>query len=242
MQRGGNQVAMFFTGRRKQLKSKFHHCSNPPLDPDGRNLRGLLPQSGTIRLSASVPPMSCVRHTRPKERANQGLLSAQVMREWEEAEREAKTLPRPDKKAVIQRFQEKVEALEQEAASERQQLVETHMARVEALLNDRRRLALESYLTALQKDQPRVRGRAAPHQRRSKPCSPAELSSFRLQPRHVFGLLKKYVRAEQKDRQHTLKHFEHVRMVDPKKAAQIRPQVTHTHTFSFNPLTRLRSS
>lgn len=57
----------------------------------------------------------------------------------------------------VQRFQEKVEALEQEAASERQQLVETHMARVEALLNDRRRLALESYLTALQQDPPRVR-------------------------------------------------------------------------------------
>ncbi|KAM9397806.1 amyloid beta (A4) precursor protein a isoform 4-T4 [Salvelinus alpinus] len=127
---------------------------------------------------------------------------SQVMREWEEAEREAKSLPRADKKAVIQRFQEKVEALEQEAASERQQLVETHMARVEALLNDRRRLALEGYLTSLQAQPPR--------------------------PRHVFSLLKKYVRAEQKDRQHTLKHFEHVRMVDPKKAAQIRPQVlTH---------------
>ncbi|KAK1876586.1 Amyloid-beta A4 protein [Dissostichus eleginoides] len=128
--------------------------------------------------------------------------SLEVMREWEEAEREAKNLPRADKKAVIQRFQEKVEALEQEAASERQQLVETHMARVEALLNDRRRLALESYLTALQQNPPR--------------------------PRHVFSLLKKYVRAEQKDRQHTLKHYEHVRMVDPKKAAQIRPQVV-TH-------------
>uniref|UniRef100_A0A672SRC5 Amyloid-beta A4 protein n=1 Tax=Sinocyclocheilus grahami TaxID=75366 RepID=A0A672SRC5_SINGR len=127
---------------------------------------------------------------------------SQVMREWEEAERQAKSLPRNDKKAVIQHFQEKVEALEQEAASERQQLVETHMARVEALLNDRRRLALESYLSALQADPPR--------------------------PQHVFSLLKKYVRAEQKDRQHTLKHFEHVRMVDPKKAAQIRPQVlTH---------------
>uniref|UniRef100_A0A8C2GMN9 Amyloid-beta A4 protein n=1 Tax=Cyprinus carpio TaxID=7962 RepID=A0A8C2GMN9_CYPCA len=71
--------------------------------------------------------------------------------------------------------------------------------RVWALLNDRRRLALESYLSALQADPPR--------------------------PQHVFSLLKKYVRAEQKDRQHTLKHFEHVRMVDPKKAAQIRPQV-----------------
>ncbi|TRY92766.1 hypothetical protein DNTS_024844 [Danionella cerebrum] len=127
---------------------------------------------------------------------------SQVMREWEEAERQAKSLPRNDKKAVIQRFQQKVEALEQEAASERQQLVETHSLRVEALLNERRRLALESFLNALQEDPPR--------------------------PRHVFSLLKKYVRAEQKDRQHTLKHFEHVRMVDPKKAAQIRPQVlTH---------------
>ncbi|XP_040058239.1 amyloid beta (A4) precursor protein b isoform X4 [Gasterosteus aculeatus] len=127
---------------------------------------------------------------------------SQVMRDWEEAERQAKNLPRADKKAVIQHFQEKVEALEREAAGERQQLVETHMARVEALLNSRRRLALETYLGSLQADPPR--------------------------PRQVLSLLKKYVRAEQKDRQHTLKHYEHVRTVDPKKAAQIRPQVlTH---------------
>lgn len=64
---------------------------------------------------------------------------------------------------LLQHFQEKVEALEQEAASERQQLVETHMARVEALLNDRRRLALESYLSALQADPPRVRTRSSTH-------------------------------------------------------------------------------
>ncbi|XP_060626454.2 amyloid-beta precursor protein isoform X3 [Anolis sagrei] len=103
---------------------------------------------------------------------------------------------------MSQHFQEKVESLEQEAANERQQLVETHMARVEAMLNDRRRVALENYITALQAVPPK--------------------------PRHVFNMLKKYVRAEQKDRQHTLKHFEHVRMVDPKKAAQIRSQVmTH---------------
>ncbi|XP_013884753.1 amyloid beta A4 protein isoform X2 [Austrofundulus limnaeus] len=127
---------------------------------------------------------------------------SQVMREWEEAERQSKSLSRADKKVVIQHFQDKVEALEQEAAEERQQLVETHMARVEALLNSRRRLALENYLSALQANPPR--------------------------PRQVLSLLKKYVRAEQKDRQHTLKHYEHVRTVDPKKAAQIRPQVlTH---------------
>uniref|UniRef100_A0A4W5RPV3 Amyloid-beta A4 protein n=1 Tax=Hucho hucho TaxID=62062 RepID=A0A4W5RPV3_9TELE len=95
-------------------------------------------------------------------------------------------------------------ALEQEAAGERQQLVETHMARVEALLNSCRRMALDNYLSVLQANAPR--------------------------PRQVLGLLKKYVRAEQKDRQHTLKHYEHARMVDPKKAAQIRPQVmTNLH-------------
>uniref|UniRef100_A0A668U118 Amyloid-beta A4 protein n=1 Tax=Oreochromis aureus TaxID=47969 RepID=A0A668U118_OREAU len=103
---------------------------------------------------------------------------------------------------MSQKFQMKVEALEQEAAGERQQLVETHMARVEALLNSRRRRALENYLSALQANPPRSR--------------------------QVLSLLKKYIRAEQKDRQHTLKHYEHVRTVDPKKAAQIRPQVlTH---------------
>lgn len=107
------------------------------------------------------------------------------MREWEEAERQAKNLPRAEKKILIQvrktvtvhsrfpvvlerllhvqnvprsqHFQEVVEALEQEAAGERQQLVETHMARVEALLNSRRRLALENYLSALQTKPPRVR-------------------------------------------------------------------------------------
>ncbi|KTF82122.1 hypothetical protein cypCar_00030574 [Cyprinus carpio] len=74
---------------------------------------------------------------------------SEVMREWEEAERQAKNLPRADKKTIIQ-------------------------------------------------------------------------------PRQVLNLLKKYIRAEQKDRQHTLKHFEHVREVDPKKASQIRPFVmTH---------------
>ncbi|XP_051869956.1 amyloid-beta precursor protein-like isoform X2 [Pristis pectinata] len=129
---------------------------------------------------------------------------SKIMREWEEAERQAKNLPKADKKAVIQRFQEMVESLEQEAASERQQLVETHMARVEAMLNDRRRIALENYLAALQADPPR--------------------------PRHVLNALKKYSRAEQKDRQHTLKHFDHVRVVDPEKAAQIKSQVmTHLH-------------
>lgn len=77
----------------------------------------------------------------------------------------------------VQRFQEKVEALEQEAASERQQLVETHMSRVEALLNDRCRLALGSYLTGLQQDPPRVRPSfSCAGCKRSRPVSPTTSS------------------------------------------------------------------
>lgn len=58
--------------------------------------------------------------------------------------------------SLFQHFQAMVKSLEKEAASEKQQLVETHLARVEAILNDRRRIALENYLAALQAVPPRV--------------------------------------------------------------------------------------
>uniref|UniRef100_A0A7N5JBB7 Amyloid-like protein 2 n=1 Tax=Ailuropoda melanoleuca TaxID=9646 RepID=A0A7N5JBB7_AILME len=95
-------------------------------------------------------------------------------------------------------------SLEKEAASEKQQLVETHLARVEAMLDDRHRIALENYLVALQTDPPR--------------------------PHRILQALKRYVRAENKDRLHTIHHYQHVLAVDPEKAAQMKSQVmTHLH-------------
>lgn len=49
-----------------------------------------------------------------------------------------------------------LQTLEEQVAGERQRLVETHLARVEAILNNNRRLALENYLTAVQSDRPQV--------------------------------------------------------------------------------------
>lgn len=49
-----------------------------------------------------------------------------------------------------------LQTLEEQVASERQRLVETHLVRVEAILNNNRRLALENYLTAVQSDPPQV--------------------------------------------------------------------------------------
>ncbi|MEE6508054.1 hypothetical protein FKM82_018560 [Ascaphus truei] len=127
-----------------------------------------------------------------------------VKKEWEEAERQAKNLPKAERQTLIQHFQATVKALEKEAASEKQQLVETHLARVEAMLNDRRRIALENYLSALQADPPR--------------------------PHRILQALKRYVRAENKDRLHTIRHYQHVLAVDPEKAAQMKSQVmTHLH-------------
>ncbi|KAM7137917.1 amyloid beta precursor like protein 2 isoform 1-T1 [Macrochelys suwanniensis] len=127
-----------------------------------------------------------------------------VKREWEEAESQAKNLPKAERQTLIQHFQAMVKSLEKEAASEKQQLVETHLARVEAMLNDRRRIALENYLAALQADPPR--------------------------PHRILQALKRYVRAENKDRLHTVRHYQHVLAVDPEKAAQMKSQVmTHLH-------------
>ncbi|XP_032658207.1 amyloid beta precursor like protein 2 isoform X3 [Chelonoidis abingdonii] len=127
-----------------------------------------------------------------------------VKKEWEEAEYQSKNLPKAERQTLIQHFQAMVKSLEKEAASEKQQLVETHLARVEALLNDRRRIALENYLAALQADPPR--------------------------PHRILQALKRYVRAENKDRLHTVRHYQHVLAVDPEKAAQMKSQVmTHLH-------------
>ncbi|KFV48208.1 Amyloid-like 2, partial [Tyto alba] len=127
-----------------------------------------------------------------------------VKKEWEEAEHQAVNLPKAERQTLIQHFQAMVKSLEKEAASEKQQLVETHLARVEAMLNDRRRIALENYLAALQADPPR--------------------------PHRILQALKRYVRAENKDRLHTIRHYQHVLAVDPQKAAQMKSQVmTHLH-------------
>lgn len=58
--------------------------------------------------------------------------------------------------SLSQHFQSVLQTLEEQVAGERQRLVETHLARVVATLNNNRRLALESYLSAVQSDPPQV--------------------------------------------------------------------------------------
>lgn len=51
------------------------------------------------------------------------------------------------------------------------------------------------------------------------------LSDPVLQPEHVLQALKRYMAVEQKDRRHTLTHYQHIVTVDPQKAEQMKFQV-----------------
>ncbi|XP_028435323.1 amyloid-like protein 1 isoform X3 [Perca flavescens] len=128
----------------------------------------------------------------------------EIMKEWAEADNQSKNLPKSERQALNEHFQSVLQTLEEQVAGERQRLVETHLERVEAILNNNRRLALENYLTAVQSDPP--------------------------QPERVLQALKRYMNAEQKDRRHTLRHYQHIVAVDPQKAEQMKFQVyTHLH-------------
>lgn len=106
------------------------------------------------------------------------------MKEWAEADNQSKNLPKTERQALNevltsqesmnegkqpqidstfslapflhQHFQSVLQTLEEQVAGERQRLVETHLVRVEAILNNNRRLALENYLAAVQADPPQV--------------------------------------------------------------------------------------
>lgn len=129
-----------------------------------------------------------------------------------------------------------LQTLEEQVAGERQRLVETHLARVEAILNNNRRLALENYLTAVQSDPPQVSPSRSAEERGGKrhkkevqtsfiSPTPASLFNFLFQPERVLQALKRYMAAEQKDRRHTLRHYQHIVAVDPQKAEQMKFQV-----------------
>ncbi|XP_036994349.1 amyloid beta precursor like protein 1 isoform X2 [Artibeus jamaicensis] len=126
----------------------------------------------------------------------------EVMREWAMADNQSKNLPKADRQALNEHFQSILQTLEEQVSGERQRLVETHATRVIALINDQRRAALEGFLAALQGDPP--------------------------QPERVLLALRRYLRAEQKEQRHTLRHYQHVAAMEPEKAQQMSFQV-QTH-------------
>nr|XP_046171899.1 amyloid-like protein 2 isoform X8 [Oncorhynchus gorbuscha] len=85
----------------------------------------------------------------------------------------------------------------------------------------------------------RVRKEWEEAERQAKELPKAERQTL-IQPHRILQALRRYVRAENKDRQHTIRHYQHVLAVDPEKASQMKSQV---HTLTPNPeqvMTHLR--
>lgn len=128
-----------------------------------------------------------------------------MMKEWAAARQRVQEMKATDPKAadklnreITARFQKTYQALEQEGAAEKKQLVALHQQRVQADLNEKKRHAMEHYMTALQKPTPD--GQA------------------------IAKALKHYIKAEEKDRLHSINHYKHLRDTDPVEADRIRQQ------------------
>jgi len=128
-----------------------------------------------------------------------------MMKDWAQARQRVQETQATDPKAadklnreITARFQKTYEALEQEGIAEKSQLVALHQQRIQAEFNEKKRYAMEHYMAALQKGDP--------------------------QSANILKALKHYIKTEQKDRLHTVNHFEHLRDTAPAEAERIRQQ------------------
>ncbi|XP_077990405.1 amyloid beta precursor like protein 2-like [Glandiceps talaboti] len=138
---------------------------------------------------------------------------SKVMRQWEEAEENYENLKKSDpvtaekeRKEMMERFQTTVMSLEQEAEALKQQLRDTHLTRIEKAINKKKEQALDMYTKALQASNPK--------------------------PKDILHGLQKFIRAEYKDRVHSVHHFKHLRQSNPKKATEIKPALLE-HLFEI---------
>lgn len=113
------------------------------------------------------------------------------MKEWSELEEHYQEMRQKDpraaeefKKKMTSRFQKTVEALEEEGAAEKRQLISMHQQRVMSIINMRKKTAMDCFTHALDATPPKAK--------RIEKC------------------LKKLLRALDKDRSHTLHHYKHL--------------------------------
>jgi len=128
---------------------------------------------------------------------------AKVMQEWSELETRYQEMKVKDpqgaatfRKEMTERFQKTVAALEAENTEERRQLDEVHQQRVNSMLNERKREAIKDVRDAV--------------------------GAVRKDAHEILQALEKYVRAEEKDRRHSLNRYKHLVNVDPERATDYK--------------------
>lgn len=133
---------------------------------------------------------------------------SRVMQQWQEAQRQYENLKTKDPKgakvmqeAMLSRFDDTMASLEIDANKEHEQLRETHQQRLEATFLDRRLKTEQAYAETLKDANPKAK--------------------------KILHALQKHLKAIQKDRQHRVNHFKHLRETDPEKADMVKQSLMH---------------
>ncbi|XP_013402379.1 amyloid-like protein 2, partial [Lingula anatina] len=126
-----------------------------------------------------------------------------LMKEWNAARARVVELSAKDpkgaekmKKEITERFEKTYQALENENLGEKRELEAVHEQHVQTNFNTKKRMTIDKYLKALQRDIP----------------DGAE----------ILEALEHFIRAEEKDRMHTMRHYKHLRERDPEEANRVR--------------------
>ncbi|KAK3698267.1 hypothetical protein RRG08_026365 [Elysia crispata] len=129
-----------------------------------------------------------------------------LLQDWQEAREHVDEVRKTDpaaadrlSKEITERFQNLYSAYEEEHNSEREQLVALHLQRVQSLLNERKREAMDRYIEALDEGD----------------------------EDEIVWALHAYIKAEEKDRIHTVNHYEHVRFTSAREASRIHPFIVN---------------
>jgi len=128
-----------------------------------------------------------------------------MMKDWATSRKHVQELKATDpKKAerinkdVTERFQKTYQALEEEGAAMKKQLVDIHQNRVQSKLNTKKRETMNAFIEAMK-------------------ANPIKVEA-------ITRALEAYIRSEEKDRIHSINHFEHIRETDAEQANRILPQ------------------
>ncbi|KAG1680458.1 Amyloid-beta-like protein [Nymphon striatum] len=129
-----------------------------------------------------------------------------VMKEWDELNERYQEMKNKDpkgaenfKKETTKRFQKTVKALEDEQIAEKSQINSMHQQRVSATLNLKKKEGMNCFVKSLDSKIPK--------------------------PKKIQKCLQKLVRALEKDRRHTLKHYNHMLSANFEEAVKMNSEV-----------------
>ncbi|BFZ25606.1 hypothetical protein BsWGS_28646 [Bradybaena similaris] len=137
---------------------------------------------------------------------NQQHKITKLLQEWQAARDHVNEVRKSDPKTadrmakeITERFQNLYAAYEKEDEAEKEQLIGLHQQHVQAALNEKKRETMDKYMRALEK------GDAI----------------------KITKYLRGYIKAEEKDRMHTVNHFEHIKYSAPQEAVRIHPVIVN---------------